>query len=100
VYTPPASEGALESITLDVVEDLCASSGIDFVRRPIERSELYVADEIGIVGTLAEITVVRSVDGLSLSEKAPILSSLLHRYRAAAMGVDPHPSIVLSLVPR
>lgn len=100
VYTPPASEGALESITLDVVEDLCASAGIDFVRRPVERSELYIADEVGIVGTLAEVTTVRSVDGMALPDEAPILSSLLHRYRTAAIGLDPHPSVELSVVPR
>src|SRR5262245_43869417 len=37
VYTPPATEGALESITLDVVESLAATLGIKFVRRPIDR---------------------------------------------------------------
>jgi branched-chain amino acid aminotransferase len=100
VYTPPASEGALESITLDVVEDLCVSLGIPFVRRPIERSELYIADEVGIVGTLAEVTIVRSVDGMRLPDAARVLSTLLDRYRAAAMGIDPHPSVVLSVVPR
>ena len=56
VHTPPPSEGALESITLDVLCDLCASLGIEFERRPIERSELYIADEVGLTGTLAEIT--------------------------------------------
>jgi ribonuclease BN (tRNA processing enzyme) len=55
-HTPPASEGALESITLDVFPELGASLGIDFVRRPIERSELYIADELGLTCTLAEIT--------------------------------------------
>src|SRR5262249_3490028 len=38
VATPPPWEGALESITIDIVEQLCAESGIPFERRPIERT--------------------------------------------------------------
>ena len=53
VYTPPATEGALESITLDIVEALAHSMKMPFIRRPIDRTELLVADEIAICGTLA-----------------------------------------------
>ena len=54
MYSPPASEGALESITLDIVVDMADSLGIEFERRPIDRSELYIADEVGFTGTLSE----------------------------------------------
>jgi branched-chain amino acid aminotransferase len=99
VYTPPAYEGALESITLDIVESLASSLGIDLTRRPIERSELYIADELGLTGTLSEITRVRSIDEAELPEDAPILSALERRYREAVLGIDPHPSVELSIVP-
>ena len=55
VYTPPATEGALESITVNIVEALAKSLGIEFSRRPIDRTELLIADEIAICGTLAEV---------------------------------------------
>jgi branched-chain amino acid aminotransferase len=99
VYSPPASEGALESITLDIVGGLAASLGIPFERRPIERSELYVAEELGLTGTLAEITLVRSIDDTPLPEEAPILSALERRYREALVGIDPHPSVEMSMLP-
>ncbi len=91
VYTPSATEGALESITLDIVEALAHSMKIKFVRRPIDRTELLVADEIAICGTLAEITLVKSIEGLSLPKEASILSALQDRYFQAVRGVHPHP---------
>ena len=74
--TTPTWEGAMESITVDVLNKLAASSGIDLVHRPIERSELHVADELGLTGTLTEITLVRTVDEYPLPEEQPILSGL------------------------
>jgi branched-chain amino acid aminotransferase len=97
MYSPPASEGALESITLDIVVDMADSLGIEFERRPIDRSELYIADELGFTGTLSEITLVRSIDDLPLPEQAPILTALEQRYRDAVLGIDPHPSVELSI---
>jgi branched-chain amino acid aminotransferase len=97
VVTPPASEGALESITVDIVEALARSAGIPFERRPIERSELYVADEIAFAGTITELTPVLSVDEYPCSNRTQILTDLCARYRAAAMGVDPHPAMDLSI---
>jgi branched-chain amino acid aminotransferase len=99
LYTPPASEGALESITLDVVEALAATMGIALVRRPIERSELYIADELGLTGTLTEITIALSIDAMQLPKDAPVLAAIRRRYREAVLGIEPHPSVELSIVP-
>jgi branched-chain amino acid aminotransferase len=99
VITPPTTEGALESITLDVVEALSDSLGIPFERRPIDRTELYVADELGLTGTLNEITFVKGVDEYALPAEQPILNSLLARYLDAVRGVMPHPAVELSLLP-
>ena len=98
VYTPPATEGALESITLDVVEALAASMKIPFVRRPIDRTELLIADEIAICGTLAELPMALSIEGMPLPDTRPLLSSLQARYLAAVKGVDPHPAVQLSVI--
>lgn len=95
VITPPATEGALESITLDVLESLCGSDGIPFERRPVDRTELLIADEMALVGTLAELTLVTAVDDFELPESAPLLNRLLDRYRDAVLGVDPHPDVRL-----
>jgi len=97
--TPPASEGALESITLDLIGELAAAEGIQLERRPIDRSELYIADELGLTGTLAEITPIKSIDEQALPEDAPILSALERRYREAVMGTLPHPAVELNRFP-
>ena len=53
----------LESITVDITEALCKTMGIPFERRPIERTELIIADEIAFVGTLNEITLISEFEG-------------------------------------
>jgi branched-chain amino acid aminotransferase len=100
VYTPPASEGALEGITLDVIEALAQSLGIRFVRQPIDRTELLVADELALCGTLAEVVPVKTIEGLSLSKHAPILGALQRRYFEAVRGTKPHPYVELANVTR
>jgi branched-chain amino acid aminotransferase len=97
VFTPPASEGTLESITVDIVEALAAELKIPFERRPIERTELYIADEMSLAGTLAELTPVESVDDRPLISRLDLLRKLALRYHAAVTGRDPHPSTDLSL---
>lgn len=99
VVTPPASEGAMESITADVLAEIGESLGIALVRRPIERTELYVADELGLTGTLTEITLVPSLDERPYQGEAPVLSKLARRYRGAVTGVEPHPAVELAMVP-
>ena len=97
IVTPPSWEGALESITLDVVEGICASEGIPFERRPIDRSELAVADEIALVGTLCEIAPVVRLDDRQLGEP-DVLARVAELYRAAVRGEAPHPSVVVDLL--
>ena len=99
VYTPTAAEGALESITLDIVEALAHSLDIKFVRRPIDRTELLIADEIAICGTLAEVTLVKSMEGLPLQKEPSMLRALQNRYLQAVRGIEPHPFVELSNVP-
>jgi branched-chain amino acid aminotransferase len=95
VYTPPSTEGALESITVNLIEALAGSLRIPFVRRPIDRTELLIADEIALCGTLAGVVPVRSIEGAPLSEDAPMLRALQTRYLEAVKGIVPHPSVHL-----
>jgi branched-chain amino acid aminotransferase len=99
IVTAPATEGALESITLDIVESLAQSMGIKFARRPIDRTELLIADEIGVCGTLHEVTLAHTIEGFPLSEKSPILGAVQRRYLEAVRGIDPHPSVELTALP-
>jgi branched-chain amino acid aminotransferase len=63
LITPPVTENVLEGITRDSVMELAHRElGIDVVERPIDRSELYVCDELFFTGTAVGIAPVTQVD--------------------------------------
>ena len=63
LITPSTSQNILEGITRDTVMELARRElGLDTVERPIDRSELYVCDELFFTGTAAEIAPIVHVD--------------------------------------
>jgi branched-chain amino acid aminotransferase len=96
VSTPPHYEGCLESITVNIVEGICRTLAIPFERRPIERTELLVADELWLVGTLMELARVKSVDGYALPQAAPVLSRVADEFWLCVRGEREHPLIRLT----
>lgn len=100
IITPSPSEGALESITLEAIEHLAESTGIPVVRRPVDRTELLIADEMALVGTITEVTLVKSIDGLAIAQPGPILGKLQKQYLDVVRGITSHPSIEMTEIPR
>jgi branched-chain amino acid aminotransferase len=62
IYTPALSDSILEGITRDTAITIAKSLGYEVYERTITRSELYMADEIFVTGTAAEITSIIGVD--------------------------------------
>lgn len=63
LVTPPVTDGILESITRDAIMTMARDSlGATVVERSIDRTELYLADEVFLCGTAFEVTPVASVD--------------------------------------
>jgi branched-chain amino acid aminotransferase len=62
IYTPPASASILPGITRNSVMIMAREMGLEIIEQSIPREMLYIADEIFLTGTAAEITPVRSVD--------------------------------------
>ncbi len=63
LITPPTTDGILESITRDAVMTMARESlGLPVVERSIDRTELYLADEVFLCGTAFEITPVVEID--------------------------------------
>lgn len=98
LYTPPPYEGALESITIDIIEALAHSLDIPFAKRPIDRTELLVADELALCGTIGEINPVKTIDGFLLPQKSSVIQRLQRRYLDAIRGIDPHPSVERTVI--
>lgn len=62
LITPGLSEGVLEGITRRSVIKIAKDLGIETIERPIERSELYIADEVFLTGTGCQIAWVEKID--------------------------------------
>jgi branched-chain amino acid aminotransferase len=71
VVSPPSTAGALPGITLRVVAKIVREFGMHFEQREIDRTELYLADEVMLCGTLAEIVPITSIDRIPLGSGAP-----------------------------
>lgn len=99
IYTPPSTEGALESITVDFIEDIANSMNIKFVRRPIDRTELLVADEIALAGTLSELIPVKAIDGFDIDPDGPVLSAVRKRFFDLVRGRSNDLEVEFSFVP-
>jgi branched-chain amino acid aminotransferase len=69
VATPDLTSGILESITRDAVIVLCRESlGLEVRERVVDRTELYCADEVFIVGNAAEVTPITAIDGFAIGD--------------------------------
>lgn len=90
--TPPTTDGILEGITRDTLL-LLAREDLDIpvAVRSIDRTELYVAEEVFFCGSAAEITPILSVDRhvVGNGDSGPIVRRLLARYLAIARGEIP-----------
>lgn len=72
LVTPPGTSGVLEGITLASVAEIAERElAILLERREIDRTELYVADEVFLCGTLAEIQPIVSIDRLQIGAGIP-----------------------------
>jgi branched-chain amino acid aminotransferase len=62
LFTPDLSTGILHGITRDSVIQIARELGYEVTEKTLIRSDLYLADEVFMCGTAAEVTPVRSVD--------------------------------------
>ena len=90
LITPSLTSSVLESITRDTVITLAKAQDIEVEERVVDRTELYIADEIFLCGTAAEITSVTSVDRYKIGngKVGKLTSSLLREYLNIVSGVD------------
>jgi branched-chain amino acid aminotransferase len=71
IYTPPIYASILPGITRDSIITIARDLGYEVIETMIPREMLYVADEIFFTGTAAEVTPIRSVDGIPIGKGEP-----------------------------
>lgn len=89
--TPPVSAGILESITREVVKELLKDElQVPVVERDLDRTELYIADEVFVCGTAVEIQAVGSVDRYKVGdgEQGPVVTRLKELFRGIVFGAE------------
>ena len=89
LITPPLSSGALEGITQNSVSVIALELGIEVVIGDIARSDLYIADEIFVCGTAAEVSSVNSVDDRVVPCPGPLTMAIAETYGKAVRGELP-----------
>lgn len=86
--TPPTSAPILEGFTRDTVIRLAQEQNITVLECSIARDELYLADEVFLTGTAAEITPVVYIDGrtVGLGKKGPLTRQLQTAFKDVVLG--------------
>ena len=86
--TPPVSDDLLEGVTRKAIFELLANEGIPLEVRSIDRSELYIADEMFLCGTGVQISPIVEIDHRTVGsgEVGPIGRLVRDRYFEAVRG--------------
>ena len=90
VHTPPYGSSILGGITRNTTEAILKELGLSLTERTITRDELYIADEMFLVGTAAEVTPVRALDDRTIGSgsRGPITKRIQDRYFQMVRGVE------------
>lgn len=89
LITPGFEQDILEGITRDSILTIARNMGIPVVERPIDKSELFVADEVFLSGTAAKITPIRRIENYSFTPDRPITEKLRDKLMAITENRDP-----------
>jgi branched-chain amino acid aminotransferase len=88
LYTPQLSDSILEGITRNTAITIARELGYDVIERPISRTELYIADEIFLTGTAAEIIAITKIDGnmIGNGREGTMTKSIRENYEKIVIG--------------
>ena len=89
ISTPPVSDGILEGITRDSIMQIAVDLGYDVLEESLVRTDLYIADEMFMTGSAAEVTPVRSVDHRTIGPAGPVTMELQKAFFEVVRGENP-----------
>lgn len=88
LITPGPEQDILEGITRDSILTLTRDLGIPVLERPVDKSELFIADEVFLSGTAAKIVPVNRIENYRLSGPCPITEKLRTKLTAITENRD------------
>jgi branched-chain amino acid aminotransferase len=83
IFTPGVEQDILEGITRDSIIQIARDIGYEVVERPVDKSELFIADEAFLSGTAAKVTPIKQIENYSLPLERPIT----HRLKDKITGI-------------
>jgi branched-chain amino acid aminotransferase len=91
VLRTPPSHTVLDGITRATICEIAADKGIRVEERAITRDDLYIADEVFLTGTAAEVTPVREIDRRSIGDgrRGPVTKLLQEAFFDLVAGREP-----------
>jgi branched-chain amino acid aminotransferase len=89
LITPGYEQDILEGITRDSILTVARDLGIPTIERPIDKSELLIADEVFLSGTAAKVTPVKRIENYQLPADKPIAELLRTKLTAITENRDP-----------
>ena len=88
LITPGFDQDVLEGITRDSIITLARDLGIEVVERPVDKSELFIADEVFLSGTAARITPISRIENYKYSTHRPVTDQLREALTAITENRD------------
>ena len=89
LITPGFDQDILEGITRDSILTIAKDFGIPTVERPVDKTELLIADEVFLSGTAAKITPIKKIENYQLSTDRPITDKLKQKLVAITENREP-----------
>ena len=89
LITPGVEQDILEGITRSSILTLAGAMGIPVQERAVDKTELFVADEVFLSGTAARVTPVRRVETTDLATERPVMDAIRERLTSITEGRDP-----------
>jgi len=91
IFTPNLASSVLAGITRATVITLAQDLGIELVQDAVPRELLYIADEVFLTGSAAEITPVRSIDKIKVGSgcRGPVTERIQKEFFAIISGEKP-----------
>jgi branched-chain amino acid aminotransferase len=86
LITPPLASGALEGITQSAVMTIARDLGFEATLDNLARSDLYIAEEMFVCGTAAEVSAVNSVDDRLIPCPGPMTTAIAEEFHKAVRG--------------
>ena len=86
LYTPDLATGILPGITRDTVMQIAQDLGYTVIEKAIIRSDLYLADEVFMCGTAAEVTPIREIDDHVVGPPGPVTLEIQKAYLDTVRG--------------